>query len=44
MRLLTFEKHPEEGCKMEVSEDDLTDAPNMDDVEAVNTVDQALES
>ena len=44
MRLLTFKKHPEEGCQMEVSEDDLTDAPNMDDVHVVNTVDQALES
>jgi hypothetical protein len=42
MSLLTFKKHPEEGCEMEVSEDDLTDAPNMDGVDVVIAVNQAL--
>ena len=42
MRLITFQEHPEEGCEMEVSEDDLTDAPHMDGVDAVIAVNQAL--
>ena len=43
MRLITFQEHPEEGCEMKVSEDDLTDAPNMNGTEVVITVNQALE-
>ena len=27
---LTFQKHPEEGCEVEVSEDDVAVAPNTD--------------
>ena len=31
MLVHTFQKHPEEGSKMEVSEDDMTDTPDVDD-------------
>lgn len=41
-KVQTFQEHPEEGSEMEVSKDDLTDAPNIDGIEVVITMNQAL--
>ena len=39
---LTLEKHPEEGSEVEISQDYLTDAPNIDDRLIVVGLDKVL--